>query len=83
MAMFRILNLPPLAPGEESPWASLVDLERIGDPDRLAAQWLTAAEREQYAGLRHPLRRGEWVGARAALKHLLLEARRDRRARPG
>jgi phosphopantetheinyl transferase len=71
----------------------LLDLTQIGDVDSMARVVLTAREREEYAGLRHPLRRREWLGARAALKAILVrqgrlgeagecEIRKDERGRP-
>jgi phosphopantetheinyl transferase len=46
----------------------LLELDRLGDLDMAAARALTATEQAEYAELRHPLRRREWLGARVCLK---------------
>ena len=46
----------------------LLELDRLGDLDMAAALALTATEQAEYAELRHPLRRREWLGARVCLK---------------
>ncbi len=51
---------------------SLVDLTRLTDPESTAARFLTPGEREQYAMLRHPSRRRQWLGARVCLKEMLV-----------
>ena len=72
---------------------SLLDLEVPVDAEAAAARFLTPRERAEYQGLRHPLRRREWLGARVCLKSMLVardclsdpaecEVRKDRSGRP-
>lgn len=87
------LELTPVPVGAESVEVVLLDLTRIEDVEAMAQDVLTAAEREAYASLGHPRRRREWLGARAALKAILLrrgrisgaaecEIQKDARGRP-
>jgi phosphopantetheinyl transferase len=46
----------------------LLDLARLGDLEFVAREFLTSPEAAEYAELRHPLRRREWLGARVCLK---------------
>jgi phosphopantetheinyl transferase len=88
------LSLMPRLLDDEDLEVSLLDLTRLADADATAARFLTSAEREEYASLRHPSRRREWLGARVCLKAMLLRRRRvsdptecaivkDVRGRPG
>jgi len=52
---------------------SLLDLPRFRDEPSAAARFLAGKERNDYAGLRHPRRRREWLGARVCLKTILLQ----------
>ncbi|MGH7339105.1 MAG: 4'-phosphopantetheinyl transferase family protein [Candidatus Rokuibacteriota bacterium] len=54
--------------GEDQVDVRLLDLARLGDPESAAAEFLTSPEATEYAELRHPLRRREWLGARVCLK---------------
>lgn len=70
------LALTPLPLEEDDVGASLLDVTRLRDTEWTAAQYLTTREREEYARLRHPSRRREWLGARVCLKAMLLRRRR-------
>ena len=50
----------------------LLDLGRLHDLESIAARFLTAREQAEYAELRHPLRRREWLGARVCLKLMVI-----------
>src|SRR5262249_56244749 len=50
----------------------LLEVGRLGDLDVAAALVLTAPEQAEYAELRHPMRRREWLGARVGLKLMAL-----------
>jgi len=50
----------------------LLDLGRLGDLESLAASYLTSPEAAEYAELRHPLRRREWLGARVCVKRMAM-----------
>jgi phosphopantetheinyl transferase len=50
----------------------LLDLARLGDVDSLAASHLTAPEAAEYAELRHPVRRREWLGVRVCVKRMAM-----------
>src|SRR5262247_1305206 len=50
----------------------LLDLTRAGDLEPLASAYLSAPEEAEYAELRHPLRRREWLGARVCLKLMVM-----------
>ena len=87
------LELTPLPLGVEGVEVFLLDLTRMADLESTAAEVLTRSEREQYVRLGHPMRRREWLGARAALKAILLrrgcvreaiqcEIMKDTRGRP-
>jgi phosphopantetheinyl transferase len=58
--------------GEELVEVRLLDLTRLGDPESLASEFLTPPEAAEYAELRHPLRRREWLGARVCLKLMVM-----------
>jgi phosphopantetheinyl transferase len=66
------LELTSVPLGAEGVEVALLDLAQIGDAESMAHDVLTARERAEYASLGHPLRRREWLGARAALKTILL-----------
>jgi len=68
----KSLELTPVPLGAEGVEVVLLDLTQIGDGEPLAQDMLAPAEREEYARLGHPLRRREWLGARVALKTILL-----------
>ncbi len=69
------LELTSLPVGEEGVDVSLLDLTQLVDTELTASRFLTLREREEYAQLRHPLRRREWLGARVCLKAMLLRRR--------
>lgn len=69
------VELMPLPLGEEDVEASLLDLTRLADAEATASRFLTLQERAEYARLRHPSRRREWLGARVCLKAMLLRRR--------
>jgi len=50
----------------------LLDLTRAGDLEPLASAYLSEVETAEYAELRHPLRRREWLGARVCLKLIVM-----------
>jgi len=90
------LTLTPLLPllQDEDLEVCLLDLAGLTDQEATASRFLTSGEREQYAELRHPARRREWLGARVCLKTMLLrrgsvsdplecEVVKDARGRPG
>jgi phosphopantetheinyl transferase len=66
------LELTPLPVGEEDVEVCLLDLTQLVDTESTASRFLTLREREEYAQLRHPSRRREWLGARVCLKTMLL-----------
>jgi phosphopantetheinyl transferase len=67
------VDVLPMAFDANGVTVALLDLDRLGDEELLAASVLHRAEHEQYAELGHPGRRREWLGARACLKQLLLD----------
>jgi len=69
------VELVPLALTADDVEVSLLDVTRLADPDVTAARFLTPTELEDYARLRHPARRREWLGARVCLKTMLLRRR--------
>ena len=69
------VELTPLPFGEEDVEVSLLDVTRLVDTDSIASRFLREREREDYARLRHPSRRREWLGARVCLKTMLLRRR--------
>jgi 4'-phosphopantetheinyl transferase len=72
--MLDPLELTPLALGEPRVEVRVLDLTQLGDLEPIAARYLTASEQVEYADLRHPLRRREWLGARVCLKLMVLRA---------
>lgn len=66
------IELTPLALGEDGVEVSVLDVTRLADTETTAGRFLTAQELAEYARLRHPLRRREWLGARVCLKSMLL-----------
>jgi phosphopantetheinyl transferase len=58
--------------GEPPIEVCLLDLGRLLDLESTAARVLTAPEQAEYAELRHPLRRREWLGARVCLKLMVI-----------
>jgi len=78
--MLDALELIELSLGEAGVEVGLLDLSRLRDLEPDAAGWLAGPERAEYAELRHPLRRREWLGARACLK--LMVVRRGRVGTP-
>lgn len=58
--------------GEDRIEVRLLDLARAGDLEPLASGYLSAPEAAEYAELRHPLRRREWLGARVCLKLMVM-----------
>jgi phosphopantetheinyl transferase len=60
--------------GTEQVETCLFELGRLSDLESAAARFLTGPERAEYAELRHPLRRREWLGARVCLKLMALRA---------
>jgi len=54
--------------GEDGPDVRLLDLIRLPNLEATAARFLTGPEQAEYAELRHPLRRREWLGVRVCLK---------------
>jgi phosphopantetheinyl transferase len=63
----------PIALGfaEEGIDVALLDASALAGAEAAAAHFLTAAEQQEYAQLREPPRRLEWLGARICLKTLL------------
>jgi len=57
---------------EESVEVCLLDLGLLSDLESTAARFLTPPEQAEYAELRHPLRRREWLGARVCLKLMVI-----------
>ena len=51
----------------------LLDLIGLGNLESVAAEYLTSSETAEYAELRHPLRRREWLGARVCLKLMVMQ----------
>jgi len=70
------LELIRLAIGEDHVEVALLDVTRLAGTESTASRFLTALEHEEYARLRHPLRRREWLGARVCLKVMLMQQRR-------
>jgi phosphopantetheinyl transferase len=66
------LQLIALALGDDRIEVRLLDLALLGDLELTAARFLTEPEQAEYAELRHPLRRREWLGARVCLKLMVL-----------
>ncbi len=66
-------ELPALTLTEGGVSVRLLELARLGDLEADAARFLTGAERDEYAELRHPQRRREWLGARVCLKLMAFE----------
>ncbi len=62
------LELTRLALGEAGVEVGLLALGQLDDQESAAARFLTAPEQAEYAELRHPLRRREWLGARVCVK---------------
>jgi phosphopantetheinyl transferase len=60
--------LTALALGDDGIEVRLLDLARLGDLELVATGFLAEPEQAEYAELRHPLRRREWLGARVCLK---------------
>lgn len=60
---------------EEGVDVALMDATRLADAEAAAAHFLTAAEQQEFARLREPPRRLEWLAARICLKTLLLRRR--------
>jgi phosphopantetheinyl transferase len=60
--------------GTEQVDTCLLELGRLSDLESTAVRFLTAPERAEYAELRLPLRRREWLGARVCLKLMALRA---------
>lgn len=69
------LELMALPLGEEAVEVSLLDVTRLADTQPTVSRFLTPRERGEYARLRHPARRREWLGARVCLKAMLLRRR--------
>jgi phosphopantetheinyl transferase len=66
------LALIRLGLGEERVEVCVLDLGLLVDLESTAARFLTAPEQAEYAALRHPLRRREWLGARVCLKLMVI-----------
>ena len=66
------LALIRLGLGEDRVEACLLDLDGRHDPEPTAAQFLSTPEQAEFAELRHPLRRREWLGARVCLKLMVI-----------
>src|SRR2546427_101901 len=72
------LELIRLGLSEEPVEVCLLDLGRLHDLESIAARFLTAREQAEYAELRHPLRRREWLGAGVCLKLMeMIQGRAD------
>ena len=65
-------ELIPVELGEDHVEVRLLDLTGLGNPESVAAEYLTSSEAAEYAELRHPLRRREWLGARVCLKLMVM-----------
>jgi phosphopantetheinyl transferase len=78
--MLDALELIELPLDEDGIEVGLLDLSRLPDLEPDAAGVLAGPERAEYAELRHPSRRREWLGARVCLK--LMVVRRGRVAAP-
>jgi phosphopantetheinyl transferase len=70
--------LTALALGYDGIEVRLLDLARLGDLELGASGFLAEPEQAEYAELRHPLRRREWLGARVCLKLMVLRQGRVR-----
>jgi hypothetical protein len=70
--MLDALELIELPFGEDGIEVRLLDLSRLPDFEPAAAGVLTEPELAEYAELRHPLRRREWLGARVCLKLMVV-----------
>jgi len=71
-SMLDALELIELPFGEDGIEVRLLDLSRLPDFEPAAAGVLTEPELAEYAELRHPLRRREWLGARVCLKLMVV-----------
>ena len=72
----RVLDpnaLTALALGDDGIEVRLLDLARLGDLELVATGFLAEPEQAEYAELRHPLRRREWLGARVCLKLMAVD----------
>jgi len=65
-------ELIPVELGADPVEVRLLDLTGLGNPESVAAEYLTPLEAAEYAELRHPLRRREWLGARVCLKLMVM-----------
>lgn len=74
--MLTDLELRPLPFGDDDVEVLVLDVTRLTEPEALAQRVLTLDEHAEYARLRHPERRREWLAARVCLKTLLLRRRR-------
>jgi phosphopantetheinyl transferase len=64
--------LTTLAMGEDGVEVALLDLAGLADPEFLASRFLAFEEYGDYALMRHPMRRRDWLGARVCLKVMLM-----------
>lgn len=69
-------GLSPLGLGEDGIEVRVLDLDQLRDLDSTARRFLTGAEHAEYAELRHPLRRREWLGVRVCVKLMALRQAR-------
>lgn len=67
----ELIPVPDVRPGVR---VRLLDLNGLGDLDRAAARHLSPGEAAEFAAMKFPKRRREWLGARVCLKRLLIEA---------
>jgi phosphopantetheinyl transferase len=74
--MLTDLDLTPLPFGDDDVEVFVVDVTRLAALEPLAQEFLTLGEHAEYARLRHPERRREWLAARVCLKAMLLRQRR-------
>jgi phosphopantetheinyl transferase len=73
--MLTDLDLTPLPFGDDDVEVLVLDVTRLPTLEPLAQGMLTLEEHAEYARLRHPERRREWLAARVCLKTMLLRRR--------
>ena len=74
--MLTDLDLTLLPFGDDDVEVFVLDVTRLAALEPLAQGFLTIEEHAEYAQLRHPERRREWLAARVCLKTMLLRQHR-------
>ena len=67
-------NLAVIPVDEPDLKLACLDLTCLDGSESLATRFLTDSERDEFAALRHPGRRREWLGARICLKVMLMQS---------